>query len=224
MGATKDSGESRLFLACHQPGWLGAVHRADSGRPHASYFSWMSWVGKNPLLWLDWQFPMFASFVFSTWLQSSFVWDYFCTVNTSICLMFQTSNILYALRVAKGSKTLACENFTVMKDKRQSELQTQRMGQREEGTTRTSRQWRGSSPPRNIRWRRTRAMLCVHGTVCTWNSSKPPASEKEINAAAKGGWGWGICVSRLSFCASWEGVLPDTVASSYPCLHLLSDL
>ena len=38
-------------------------------------------------------------------------------------------------------------------------------------------------------------MLRVHGTVCTWNSSKPRASEKEINAAAKGGRGGGLPVA-----------------------------
>lgn len=48
--------------------------------------------------------------------------------------MFQTSNILYALRVAQGSEILAFENSTGTNDKRQSKLQTQRMGEREEGT------------------------------------------------------------------------------------------
>lgn len=48
--------------------------------------------------------------------------------------MFQTSNILYAFRVAKGSEILAFENSTGTDDKRQSELQTQKMEEREEGT------------------------------------------------------------------------------------------
>lgn len=48
--------------------------------------------------------------------------------------MFQTSNILYAFRVAKGSEIFAFENSTGTNDKRQSELQTQKMEERGEGT------------------------------------------------------------------------------------------
>lgn len=78
--------------------------------------------------------------------------------------MFQTSNILYTLRVAKGSKILAFENSTGKDNKRQSELQTQRMGER----GRDERPVRGEYDPPLPAAPAGTAVLGVEG-----NSSKP---------------------------------------------------
>lgn len=104
--------------------------------------------------------------------------------------MLQTSNTLYALRVAKGSEILAFENSTGSNDKRQSELQSQRMrerkGQDQSGVVMiiTSQQHTTG-----------RAVLRVHGTAVNHLRAR-----KEIDTLRRGG---------LSSSMGFQCVLPE---------------
>lgn len=97
--------------------------------------------------------------------------------------------------MAKGSEILAFENSTGTNDKRQSKLQTQRMGETEERTGLVRGDY---GPPLPATQGQQLCCVymeqCVHGTAVNCLQAR-----KEIDTAATG---WPAFVNELSFCAS----------------------
>lgn len=170
-------------LACHSPGWLGAERWADSW---ASCFLFLmgelGWcnslffdlTGSFPSPFLSYSphghILLLSGIISAPWAQA-FVW---CFRHQIYCMLSEWPKearfLLLKTPLAQMTKgSLNC---------RHKGWERERKGRDQSGVI--------TILPSQQHTAGTTAVLRVHGTVCTWNSSKLPASEKGNQYSCKG--------------------------------------